>query len=102
MEEKRRWGRVKVPDEKLTCRISEPQNLVDGTDYIIDNINPGGLCFLSFREFGVNTPVRFLVKFPFSSYVDAAGVWGKVTYCLKIHDQEKYVIGIAFFRHKNN
>ncbi len=98
MVEKRRWGRVKVPDEKLTCRISEPVNFTDNADYIIDNINPGGICFVSHRNFDVSTQLRFLVKFPFASYVDAAGVWGRVTYCLKIHDQEKYVIGVAFFR----
>jgi len=101
MHEKRRWGRVKVDDAKLTCRIIEPQNSIDNIDYVVDNINPGGICFLSDRAFDQHSTIKFLIKFPFSSYVEAGGVWGKVSYCLKIHDQEKYITGIAFMRRKS-
>ncbi|MDD5730547.1 MAG: hypothetical protein PHN57_05420 [Candidatus Omnitrophica bacterium] len=47
MEDKRRWGRVKVPDSKLSCRIIEPKQYAVASDFPVDNINPGGLCFIS-------------------------------------------------------
>jgi len=100
MEDKRRWGRVKVPDKKLCCRIAEPENCSVASDYAVDNINPGGLSFFSERLFGENEILRLLVKFPFTTYEDAGKVWGRVVYCLKIHDKEEFVVGVAFTRHK--
>ncbi|MFA5118125.1 MAG: hypothetical protein WC695_04655 [Candidatus Omnitrophota bacterium] len=98
MEDKRRWGRVKVPDKKLSCRITEPDNCSITGDFTVDNINPGGLSFFSERTFAENQVLRLLIKFPFTSFEDAGKVWGKVVYCLKIHDKEEFVVGVAFTR----
>lgn len=99
MEERRRWGRIKVPESKLSCRIEEPGDF-SGSNFIVDNINPGGLCFISDKSFIENTVIKLMIKFPFTSYEEAGTVWGKVTYCLKIHDQSKFIVGIGFVRKK--
>ncbi|MFA6217149.1 MAG: hypothetical protein WDL87_05805 [Candidatus Omnitrophota bacterium] len=100
MEDKRRWGRVKVPEKKLCCRIAEPENCSVTTEFMVDNINPGGLSFFSGRLFAENEILHLLIKFPFTTYEDAGKVWGRVVYCLKIHDKEEFVVGVAFTKHK--
>jgi hypothetical protein len=100
MEDRRRWGRVKVPEEKLSCIIAEPDGSTPTGAYLVDNINPGGLSFLSNRSFEAEQIMKLLIKFPFSSFIEAGTVWGRVSYCLKIHDKEQFVVGIAFVRKK--
>ena len=84
----------------LSCRIVEPKEATSTSDFLIDNINPGGLSFLSEKKFEERAVMKFLIKFPFSTYIEAGSVWGNVSYCLKILDKEQYVIGIAFMRKK--
>lgn len=98
MVERRRWGRVKVPDNKLSCLVAEPQELAFAQPFLVDNINPGGISFFSDKVLPENVELRLLIKFPFTTYVDAGTVWGRVAYCVKIHDKEKYVVGVAFIR----
>ena len=100
MNERRRWGRIKVPDSKLSCRIAEPAPICGNTEFIVDNINPGGLSFFSDKKLEEQVMVHLSIKFPFTTFEDSGNVWGRITYCLKIHDQEKYLIGIAFVRRK--
>ncbi len=96
MDERRRWGRIKVPDKKLLCKITEPEGLSLGSTYAIDDINPGGISFFSEKKIKENLFLKLLIKFPFTTFEEAGVVWGKVIYCLKIHDQEKYIIGVSF------
>jgi hypothetical protein len=46
--------------------------------------------------------IRLAIKFPFTSYDDAAYVWGRVVYCNKMLNKEKHLIGIAFIRKKRS
>jgi len=98
MVERRRWGRVKVPDHKLSCLVAEPHEFAYAHEFIVDNINPGGISFFSDKILPENQELRLLIKFPFTTYVEAGTVWGRVAYCVKIHDKDKYVVGIAFIR----
>jgi hypothetical protein len=98
MEERRRWGRVKVPDEKITCRVLESQHNLGVSDFVVDNINSGGLAFYSDTLFDANEMMRLLVKFPFTSSEDEGSVWGRVSYSLKSQDKEKFITGVAFSR----
>ena len=41
---RRRWGRIKVPNEKMiTCRIAEPAGLASDFEYLVNDINMAGL-----------------------------------------------------------
>ncbi|NQT69798.1 MAG: hypothetical protein HQ552_09475 [Desulfobacteraceae bacterium] len=98
MIERRCWGRVKASDNELRCQVTEPQELAFPLSCLVDNINPGGLAFLSDKVLPKNLELHLLIKFPFTNYVDAGTVWGRIAYCIKIHDKEKYVVGVAFIK----
>lgn len=98
MDERRRWGRVRVPDSKLMCRIIEPEHLAPVAECQVDNINPGGLSFISLMPLEEKEVVRLQIKFPFTDFEEGGKVWARISYCCKIHDKEKYILGVAFIR----
>jgi hypothetical protein len=56
-----------------------------------------GVSFLSEKKFE-RIIVKLLIKFPFTTFKEAGIVWGRVAYCNKIPDMEKYRVGIAYIR----
>lgn len=99
MDEKRRWGRLTVSDKKLiSCRIVEPEDLVTESGALVLDINPGGLSFLYNKKLNEERIIRFMIKFPFTTYKEESIVWGKVIYCHKLPDREEYLVGIAFIK----
>ncbi|MCU0651015.1 MAG: PilZ domain-containing protein [Candidatus Omnitrophica bacterium] len=98
-EGRRRWGRIKIPNDKsMTCRITEPPNMASHTDFIIDDINMSGIAFLSPSPVEKKT-VRLLIRFPFADYGEAANVLGRVAYCREI-SKNKYRIGVEYQRER--
>ncbi len=99
-KKRRRWARIMVPNEKMiTCRISEPRELSGDTEFLISDINVAGIAFFTNKEIE-KINLKLLVKFPFSSFNEASSVWGKVVYCKKVGDSQKYRIGICYVRQK--
>jgi hypothetical protein len=98
MKERRRWARIAVVDNKLICRITESKRPVSGADFIIHNINAGGLSFFSQQE--IAGDIHLLIKFPFTSFEDAGSVWGRVVYNQNLGEKEKYLVGVSFIRKK--
>ncbi len=99
-KKRRRWARIRVPNEKMiTCRISEPRELAGDTEFLISDINVAGIAFFTNKEIE-KTNLKLLVKFPFSSFNEASTVWGKVVYCKKVGDSQKYRVGISYVRQK--
>lgn len=99
-KKRRRWARIRVPNEKMiTCRISEPRELAGDTEFLISDINVAGIAFFTNKEIE-KTNLKLLVKFPFSSFNEASMVWGKVVYCNKVGDSQKYRVGICYVRQK--
>lgn len=97
---RRRWLRIQVPqDKKMTCRISAPLELAGETEYVIDDINMGGIAFNATRDMS-NETVELLIKFPFADYKEAGKVRGKVAYCRKLETEEKYRVGISYVRRR--
>lgn len=97
---RRRWARVKVPNQKMiTCKIAEPRPAAGDTEYLVNDINVGGLAFFTNKEVE-KTMVKLLVRFPFTTFSEASTVWGKVVYCNKFGDQEKFRVGISYQRQK--
>jgi len=95
---RRRWGRIKVPNEKMiTCRIAEPAELASDFEYLVNDINMAGLSLYSEKKID-KIIVRLQIKFPFTSFKEAASVWGRIAYCNKLADSEKYRVGIAYIR----
>ncbi|MFH1001877.1 MAG: PilZ domain-containing protein [bacterium] len=99
-KKRRRWARIRVPNEKMiTCRISEPRELSGDTEFLISDINVAGIAFFTNMELE-KTNLKLLVKFPFTSFNEASSVWGKVVYCKKVGDSQKYRVGISYVRQK--
>jgi len=99
-KKRRRWARISVPNEKMiTCRISEPEELAGNTEFLIGDINVAGISFFTNKEME-KINLKLLIKFPFSSFNEASTVWGKIVYCKKIGDSQKYRVGICYVRHK--
>jgi hypothetical protein len=98
-EGRRRWGRVKVPNEKkMTCRITDPANLASNTDYIIDDINMSGIAFFSPVPIA-KKEVRLLIRFPFADYGEAASVLGRIAYCREV-SKTRYRVGVEYERER--
>jgi hypothetical protein len=98
-ETRRRWGRIKIPNEKrMTCRIIEPAEMASHTDYLIDDINMAGIAFFSSKPVEKKI-VRLLIRFPFADYGEAANVVGRVAYAREI-GKDKYRIGVEYQRER--
>ncbi len=98
-QKRRRWMRIKVPHEKkLACRILEPFELASDIDYLVDDINMGGISFFSDKEM-VRGPIQLLLKFPLATYKEAGVVNARVAYCRKMPDG-RYRVGVAYLRRK--
>jgi hypothetical protein len=98
-ETRRRWGRIKVPNEKrMTCRITEPPAMASNIDYLIDDVNMGGIAFYSVKPLEKKT-VRLLIRFPFADYSDAASVMGRIAYSREV-SKNKYRIGVEYQRER--
>jgi hypothetical protein len=97
---RRRWARIRVPNEKMiTCRISAPEELAGDTEFLISDINVAGIAFFTNKALE-KINLKLMVKFPFTSFNEASTVWGKVVYCNKVGDSQKYRVGICYVRHK--
>jgi hypothetical protein len=98
-ETRRRWGRIKVPNEKrMTCRIIEPAALASDTDYVIDDINMSGIAFFSAKPVAKKI-IRLLIRFPFADYGEAARVLGRIAYCRETA-KDKYRVGVEYQRER--
>lgn len=98
MHSRRRWLRIKVPATKaVTCRILEPLRDAGMKEYVIEDLNLGGICFVSDKKME-KTILKLSVRFPFMTYKDAASVWGRVVYSRKLANEEKYRTGVAYIR----
>lgn len=98
-DRRRRWGRIKIPENKtMSCRILEPESMASSKDYQIDDINVGGIAFISDKALD-RKKVRLSIKFPFSSYQEAGIVRGKIVYCNELKTK-RFRIGVAFVREK--
>lgn len=100
MRERRKWGRIPVPDKKLSCRITEPDDIASEAEFLINNINAMGISFNSNKEFLKDTVLRLRVKFPFTTYEDTGNVWGRIAYSRKIPNKNAYSIGFEYIRKK--
>jgi c-di-GMP-binding flagellar brake protein YcgR len=100
MDEKRRWGRVKVPENKINCRIAEPADIGEPSDIPLMDISAGGISFYCKQALKKGAVINFLVKFPSTFYLEEGKVWGEVAHCRKIDDKGKYLVGISFIRKK--
>ena len=97
---RRRWARINVPTEKMiTCKIAEPRELAGDSEFIVNDINMAGIAFFTNMKIE-KTILKLFVKFPFTSFSDASTVWGKVAYCNKVSDSDKYRVGIYYVRQK--
>jgi len=97
-KKRRRWARVRVPSEKtISCRIVEPSRYASDTEYLLEDINMAGIAFFCNQKLE-NTVLKLLIKFPFAHYKEAGSVWGRVVYCNKVPDMEKYRVGIAYIK----
>lgn len=96
--ERRYWGRVKVPNEKeITCKISEPQELADDTEFLVKDINMDGIAFFANKKIK-KTILKLQIKFPFVSFKEASTVWARVAYCNKLSDFSEYQVGVCYVR----
>jgi hypothetical protein len=99
-KKRRRWMRIRVPNEKMiTCKIAEPEQLAGDKEFLINDINVAGISFFCDKEIG-KVILKILVKFPFTTFNEASTVWGKVVYCNKVGDLDKFRVGISYVRHK--
>lgn len=101
MDERRQFFRAAVPPEKLMCRIIEPASIAANTEFSILNISVMGVAFESDENIDHDS-IRLAVKFPFTTYDDAAYVWGRVVYSNKMLNKDKYLVGIVFIRKKRS
>jgi hypothetical protein len=93
---RRRWARIKVPNEKMiTCKVLYPDSFPANKEFLINDINMGGISFFSDQKIE-NIFLKLNVKFPFTTFREAGIVWGKVVYCNKVPDIEKYKVGISY------
>ncbi|MCK9595475.1 MAG: hypothetical protein PHH68_02660 [Candidatus Omnitrophica bacterium] len=98
MHKRRRWARIKVPNDKMiTCRIVEPGAIAGAQEYLVNDINMAGISFFCDKKLEKDM-IRLHIKFPFTTFKEAGLVSGKVAYCNKIPDMEKYRVGIAYIR----
>jgi hypothetical protein len=98
LRKRRRWMRIKVPNEKaITCRILEPIRDASLTEFLVEDITMGGLAFFSDRKIDRQI-VKLSIKFPFTTFKEAATVWGKVVYSTRCASEERYRTGVAYLR----
>lgn len=98
MKRRRKWMRIKVPTDKaITCRIMEPVKDASTKEYIVDDITMAGIAFYADRKIDRQI-VKLSIKFPFTTFRDAATVWGKVVYSSRFPNEEKYRIGISYMK----
>ena len=97
-KKRRRWARIRVPNEKMiTCKIAEPKEFAGDSEFLVNDINVGGLAFFA-NKIIADSYLKLLIRFPFTSFHEASTVWGKVVYCNKIGDSQKYRVGICYVR----
>lgn len=98
LKKRRRLMRIKVPKDKaITCRILEPLKDARMSEFIVDDITMAGISFFADRKIDKQI-VKLSIRFPFTTYKDAAAVWGRVAYSTKCADSEMYRTGIAYMR----
>ena len=98
MLKRRRWLRIKVPSDKaVTCRIVEPITEASPKEFLVDDITMAGICFYADRKIEKGI-IKLNIKFPFTSFKDAATVWGRVAYCGKSAGDDKFRTGIQYIR----
>ena len=99
-KKRRRWARIRVPNEKMiTCKIAEPTEFSGDKEFLVDDINVAGIAFFCNKQIE-KTILKLFVRFPFTTFNEASTVWGKVVYCKKLGDMEKYRVGISYVRQK--
>ena len=92
---RRRWKRIKIPAEKhMSCRVVEPASIASDLEYVVVDINIGGISFISAKPFAKKV-IRLLIRFPFSDYSNASSVRAKVAYSKEI-TKDKYRIGVEY------
>ena len=98
LRRRRKWMRIKVPSSKaITCRIVEPLKDASTKEYLVDDITMAGIAFYADRKFDRQI-VKLSIKFPFTTYKDAASVWGRIVYSGRIANEEKYRVGISYMK----
>ncbi len=99
-KKRRHWARIRVPNEKMiTCKIAEPSEFSGEKEFLIDDINVAGIAFFCNKQIAKSV-LKLYVKFPFTTFNEASTVWGKVVYCNRLGDTERYRVGISYVRHK--
>ena len=95
---RRHWLRIKVPSEKsVTCRIVEPIIEASPKEFFVDDITMAGMCFIADRKINKGI-IKLNIKFPFTTFKDAATVWGKVAYSTRSGGDDKFRTGIEYIR----
>ena len=98
LKRRRKWLRIKVPSNRaITCRIMEPVKDASTKEYVVDDITMAGIAFFADRKIDREV-VKLNIKFPFTTYKDAATVWGKVVYSSRSGNDDKYRIGISYMK----
>lgn len=98
MKKRRRWMRIKVPSDKaITCRIVEPIKDAGIKEFLVDDITMAGISFYCDRKLEKQI-MKMSIKFPFTTFKEAATVWGKVVYCGRTGTEERYRTGISYIK----
>ena len=98
-KKRRRWARIRVPNEMITCKIAEPREFSGNDEFLVNDINVAGISFFTNKPID-SVIIKMLVRFPFTTFNEASTVWGKVVYCNKMHESDKYRVGICYVRQK--
>ncbi|MFH0790708.1 MAG: hypothetical protein V2A64_03655 [Candidatus Omnitrophota bacterium] len=98
MEERRRLGRVRVPEAKLTCRILETERNIQPSDCLINDINANGFSFISDTDIEKDKVIKLRINFPACLPTEPNDIWGKVVYNCRIPEREKILIGVSLIR----
>jgi hypothetical protein len=98
VKKRRKWMRIPVPSDKaITCRILEPLREAATTEFLVGDITMAGICFYADRKI-TNQIVKLNIKFPFTTFKDAATVWGKIVYSTRSKGEDRYRTGVSYLR----
>lgn len=98
MEERRRLGRVRVPDNKLSCRIVDTEGNGRHADFFINDINPNGFSFISDTDIERGKVIKLQMNFHPCISTEMNNIWGKVVYNHQISGKGKVLIGVSIIR----
>lgn len=98
MEERRRLGRVRVPDKKLSCRILEREGNDRHSDFLINDVNPNGFSFISNTDIERGKIIKLQMNFHPCISTEMNNIWGKVVYNRQIPGKGKVLIGVSIIR----